>query len=542
LGFLTFREFVRYTDSTIRTVLVAIFKHLRNATLWIALSVTVFAVYTYARSGQFPDFSGALSYIGIFYSSGLAMMPLPLFHTWELVAVIYIGAITLACCTRLFRGTRPAPSGSFDPAILLTLSLLGILLFSYYQGRSHDWNLYKVWWPAFIILTLATDRLWKAATNRILPFHGFQFFRLFSVQRAGTGRLFSLIASLSLLFLLAAALPSSAITGLRMNKFFKGRHSAKNRVMESEFAQSSLFIQSHTKPGEKVLIFSYRDASFHVQSRTSSPVPVPGMTELLLKSELDAILAYIGSGNADRFFVEPALADNALMTRAFTAGYWPLAFSPHNTIALFAKTNTGSPVGKPAASRLLPAPGVSTIEHFFGHGPFSISRDGVIAGLLGSTPKRFAPLDGFSIECTLTALPDQPSDAFLFGNPPRSGTPGGFLIQKQGTKPGEYALVWGHARSWQPRLLFTIPSGKKAHLVATGSKASGRVEVFVNGMHAGSARYPGMDISPDPILIGRIGNSYTPFAGSLHEIRLFNQVLDANQCRAMAAYALQSPD
>ena len=242
------------------------------------------------------------------------------------------------------------------------------------------------------------------------------------------------------------------------------------------------------------------------------------------------------------FRSEPGLADNAMLKRAFSAGYWPVAFSPHDTIALFIKTNTVPSLSKSIASRLLPLPGITSPDHFFSYGPFIVNRDGNISGLLDAHSKQYAPADGFAIECTLTASSNQPVDAFLFGNPPRSGTPGGFLLQKQGAKPGEFAWVWGHARKWQPRLLFHVPAGKKTHIIVTGSKSSGKVAVFTNGIASATAHFPGMDSSPDALLIGRIGNTYAHFSGLIHEIRLFNQVLDETRCRAMAAHALQFPD
>jgi hypothetical protein len=45
------------------------------------------------------------------------------------------------------------------------LSVLGLGHFSYYQGRSHDYTLTAVWWPAFILLTISAGMLYRHLTG-----------------------------------------------------------------------------------------------------------------------------------------------------------------------------------------------------------------------------------------------------------------------------------------------------------------------------------------------------------------------------------------
>ena len=49
------------------------------------------------------------------------------------------------------------------------LGILGTGLFTYYQGRSHDYNLLSVCWPAVLLGFLFADRLLLAIRARLLP-------------------------------------------------------------------------------------------------------------------------------------------------------------------------------------------------------------------------------------------------------------------------------------------------------------------------------------------------------------------------------------
>jgi hypothetical protein len=110
------------------------------------------------KNGAFIDLGTMSKYPQIFYELGYMMLRLPSsLHPWQFVLGIYLLALIL--------GLRPYLSGeknSTSSKILLFLAILGTGLFTYYQGRSCDFNLSCVIWPAVIIAFIFCDRLFRS--------------------------------------------------------------------------------------------------------------------------------------------------------------------------------------------------------------------------------------------------------------------------------------------------------------------------------------------------------------------------------------------
>ena len=92
-----------------------------------------------------------------FYGLGFMMLPLPPWpDAWYCVAAGYVIALLLG----LIQLRQGHALGRVLP--LLYLSLLGAGLFTYYQGRSHFFNLVSVSWPLIPLLA-------KTANAPIIP-------------------------------------------------------------------------------------------------------------------------------------------------------------------------------------------------------------------------------------------------------------------------------------------------------------------------------------------------------------------------------------
>lgn len=105
-------------------------------------------------NGQLPPFMESLKYVSYFSSAGFMMLPMPgIPAPWCFFAGIYVLGIII--------GIRGFVSGRSDviSRMSLFLSVLGVGLFTYYQGRSHIFNLPGTVWPAMLLLFVYTDRL-----------------------------------------------------------------------------------------------------------------------------------------------------------------------------------------------------------------------------------------------------------------------------------------------------------------------------------------------------------------------------------------------
>lgn len=112
-----------------------------------------YALHARWAAGAWPDFTLLFRSQLIFYAHGFAMLPMPWPGAWMAIIALYL--IGLACAA--LDHAKGACTGRSRAMFLV--SVLGLLLFSYYQGRSHRAVLILAWWPAFPLLALLLDAL-----------------------------------------------------------------------------------------------------------------------------------------------------------------------------------------------------------------------------------------------------------------------------------------------------------------------------------------------------------------------------------------------
>src|SRR5262249_32645487 len=127
--------------------------HLGAGALTLAAVVGLYSAVMYLLHGAFPDYLQFFRYQKLFYISGFFMLPMKLPGTWVLVLLVYLAGLTYASFA------LAAHAGTIRAKMMFLLSVLGLGLFSYYQGRSHHYVLTLVWWPCFLLMTLFLDEL-----------------------------------------------------------------------------------------------------------------------------------------------------------------------------------------------------------------------------------------------------------------------------------------------------------------------------------------------------------------------------------------------
>lgn len=136
-----------------RRLIVALLKRWGIAGLILGGILGAGVLYLYLRSGRMPDFASISQYQRLFYLSGFFMLPMPVFGLWNLVALIYATGLLYACAAFFNR------HDSYSARMILSLSVMGIGLFAYYQGRSHPGCLAACSYPAILLTAVFCDRL-----------------------------------------------------------------------------------------------------------------------------------------------------------------------------------------------------------------------------------------------------------------------------------------------------------------------------------------------------------------------------------------------
>lgn len=252
----------------------SIFKIVIGNLLILSGVLLIYALFMYERSGNWIDIYQLFKYQRIFYTGGFFMMHMPVFNSWNIIFGIYLLGFVYAIQALLRK-----KQDIHDTEIFLS-SIIGIGIFSYYQGRSHDYNLLTVSYPAIVLIALAAGR-----REIFLLKFSHQFFTYYC-------SIFSLLF-FNVLFI--ASIPAAFVAvEERVNLVFNSFKNDDGKMPNIRIASD--FIEKNTKPGEVVLILpqpDFYDGMLYHLSKTSSPLPVPGGSERVLISDFEEVSEFL---------------------------------------------------------------------------------------------------------------------------------------------------------------------------------------------------------------------------------------------------------
>lgn len=263
---------------------IAVLNALRHGVVGLLslLSVTAgYALYALIRSGQFPDFSMLWQNQKLFYA-GYFMIPMPFPHIWLAVAVIFLAGLLYA-----IKGWYDRNDNKARNFMIFFVSVMGLGLFSYYEGRSHDLTFYGPLFAAVVLLAILADILYENFDRK---------------RTAGYGIIFLFI------FYFIFSSPLNLVYGL--GKYYSW---IKNRVLvvasqpETSVTRNVDFIKNHATKGESVVILSnkFYDGIFYGESGTRSAVDLPASTDVFAKKEVEYLINFLRCDKNHKIFVYP---------------------------------------------------------------------------------------------------------------------------------------------------------------------------------------------------------------------------------------------
>ncbi|WP_143500334.1 hypothetical protein [Pseudomonas sp. Irchel s3f7] len=286
-----------------------------SAALFGAIAIsTIVACFVALRikAGVPLDLGEVLAYQKIFYMAGFGMIPMPVaLDPWQAVLVIYAaGAITA-----LSRWKEYPESSVYD--VLFCGAIMGLGLFTYYQGRSHVYCLVLVCWPAIFIAGILADKILSAVRHR-------------STQLASVALALPIVLFVSL----------GTITFLSSGKELAGaalRNISTLGDAKDPTVVDELRFMRETYRNRDCLILSQRQAIYYAELNIASPLKGPGIVETLLQRDLDQLVEgalneqleciYLGVTDGSITFVD--VNDSALKAK-----YPVISKSPLGTMLL----------------------------------------------------------------------------------------------------------------------------------------------------------------------------------------------------------------
>lgn len=226
------------------------------------------------------SFGDWLKYQSIFYSSGFGMLPLPLpVHGWVIVFALYLCGLGYGVARQI--GGR---SDLRSDAVML-LSVMGIGIFTYYQGRSHDIVLSFVLWPAILVAFTFVDRVLCAkALGRVPSF-------------VPWASLPVLAFSLSACFVMIGGIPRLVDIG---DTVFHRLNEATENVVDV----NARFISQRVGSADSTVILSAGQSVLFAETGLASAVKGPGVVEMLLQENLDELVTTLLKDAQPNLFID----------------------------------------------------------------------------------------------------------------------------------------------------------------------------------------------------------------------------------------------
>jgi len=284
-----------------------IFKSITNAFIQIILALVClslgFGCYVLIIKiafGQLPDITVLFTAIKSFSIVGYYMLPMPhSMHPWMVIALIYLIGWIISI-NHFLKNNKTRKTTS-----VFILTILGTLSLTYYQGRSHNWNLFVTNFEAFILLGIFANELYKIYIEEkkmqpllvlITCLIGFAPFQIFASIED-----FKTVVSSK-----------------------KDRLTNRNEQLHVESTANT--IKSLCKGKEEVFIVTadMYQSLYHCLSGTSSSIN-PGFIDILTNEQYEKLIRKMQS-NQQKIFMEPGF-------------YKPINTKILNTLGAFYKLN-----------------------------------------------------------------------------------------------------------------------------------------------------------------------------------------------------------
>jgi hypothetical protein len=259
--------------------------HIIKISSVMTITVLCFYLCVFIFYGRILDLGMLIKATIIFSKYSFGMLPMPLLHPWNLLVLTYITGIGICVRAIVEKNITPWTKNIF----LVTIMGIGMLL--YYQGRSHDYTLFGPIFYFFILLTLLLDKIISFLKNN----------RNFLLTFASV-----LIASvLSLSVILMSINIKDEFVVLKTSV----RDIQSYSPMKTFIQTNSNFIKKHANPSEKIIILS-RDSGTYFSKIPNISAFNPGLSELYLKSDYARLEKVINESDVKIFTDRTRAVDN----------------------------------------------------------------------------------------------------------------------------------------------------------------------------------------------------------------------------------------
>jgi hypothetical protein len=257
----------------------------------LTLTFFLYSILIYLQSDSFPNWSLFLKFQNLFGMTGYSSIPMPIFHLWNLVFLVYLYGIYIGLDSILSNKKNILDRAAFFIAIF------GLGISTYYFNRSHDTTLLSIVYPSFILLAIylskALDHKYRGNVFKIKNFLSvlvisFVLVVIF-VQMLQPIKLFNIVAA-------------------------RTQDIISNTIESRYLSDGIALINSNALPNENIIILAAEekhgwgtegpDGILHLETKTSSPFSIGGSTELMIKSDWEMLNHSLANNISHKAFID----------------------------------------------------------------------------------------------------------------------------------------------------------------------------------------------------------------------------------------------
>lgn len=297
------------------------FQHILIGAYSVCLIFYSYSTYTFFRSGEFPHLSQIIQYQKMFVS-GYFMIPMTFPHVWLLAAVVFLVGLFI-----VINGLFDAKADRQKNFIILFVSVMGLGLFSYFQGRSHDLTFYAPVIFALVLLTLLTDIVYHNFVNN------------------HNNYAYGMILVIIIFFMLASPLNLIYNSGKYLS-WLNIRYKAFFQHSDNVLIRNVDFIKKNTEKGDNILILSSHslDGVYYAESGTRAVIDLPASTDMFLIKEVEYLEYFLKCNSKTKIFVYPKseyIFYDININKILDESYEVIAMSDSN-MAMLQKSNSST--------------------------------------------------------------------------------------------------------------------------------------------------------------------------------------------------------
>lgn len=509
-------------EKSVKKILISCGRHVLVSIITLMLIVVIYSLYIYIRAGSFPNFLLFFQYQKYFFGYGFFMLPMPFIHPWNMIILVYIAGLMFSLYA-IFR-----KDNSIKTIMIFMFSVLGLGLFSYYQGRSHNFVLPYAWYPAFLLIPIFAENLYMFIKQKTISIkHKIPVIILFSLCIAFMFfSLMNIISSTQILYSIVKSRWETTVT-------------VKNTPLLSDIE----FIKSKTTVKEESLIISYNSGIEYVMSKTIPAFDSPGLTEMLLIKDYDNLIAFINSRKMEKIFLAKNVSDinggyNSRLLNSVFSNYIQVDVSKDQSMFMFErKPDTDNTIGvlENEKNKLIHKEGslhLTKLNEMFYHN----KETGIISSNIDIGTMHFNQI--FSIQLIVKPEKIQRPLADILGNHPGRGFDG-FVIQQDSDLHNLYNFIYGNGMQWSEPIPFNLESDEISYLTIQYEK--GNVNVHLNEKKIFSSN---MNIeyrnSEMALTLGNWFQGDRLFNGTIDEVQISNSLVSEEDINTNWEYILEN--